>query len=36
MRGDMVETLQSDRLEVVYEGRDGYTRVWRAVASPSK
>jgi Dolichyl-phosphate-mannose-protein mannosyltransferase len=35
MRGDMLETLQSDRLEVVYEGRDGYTKVWRAVAPPS-
>jgi hypothetical protein len=31
MRGDMFETLQSDRLEVVYEGRDGFTKVWRAV-----
>jgi hypothetical protein len=31
MRGDMFEMLESDRLEVVYEGRDGYTKVWRAV-----
>jgi 4-amino-4-deoxy-L-arabinose transferase-like glycosyltransferase len=30
MRGDMDAVLHSDQFEVIYEGRDGLTQVWRA------
>lgn len=33
MRGDMDAVLHSDRFEVVYEGRDGLTQVWRATGA---
>ena len=31
MRGDIKDVLESDRMQVVYSGRDGVTKVWRAV-----
>ena len=35
MRGDMDAVLRSSQFEVIYEGRDGLTQVWRATeASP--
>lgn len=34
MRGDMDAVLHSKQFEVVYEGRDGLTQVWRATAAP--
>ncbi|WP_129775422.1 glycosyltransferase family 39 protein [Peristeroidobacter soli] len=34
MRGDMDPVLHSDQFEVVYEGRDGLTQVWRATGAP--
>jgi len=34
MRGDMDPVLRSEQFEVVYEGRDGLTRVWRATGAP--
>lgn len=33
MRGDMNGLMLSDRFVVVYSGRDGFTRVWQAVAA---
>lgn len=37
MRGDMDAVLHSSQFEVVYEGRDGLTQVWRATgALPSQ
>lgn len=35
MRGDMDAVLRSRQFEVIYEGRDGLTQVWRAVDSPA-
>jgi len=34
MRGDMDPVLRSEQFEVVYEGRDGLTQVWRATGAP--
>ncbi|MBL8270360.1 ArnT family glycosyltransferase [Steroidobacter sp.] len=34
MRGDMDAVLHSNQFEVVYEGRDGLTQVWRATGAP--
>lgn len=34
MRGDMDPVLHSKQFEVVYEGRDGLTKVWRATGAP--
>ncbi|GFE83940.1 hypothetical protein GCM10011487_59400 [Steroidobacter agaridevorans] len=34
MRGDMDPVLHSKQFEVVYEGRDGLTQVWRATGAP--
>jgi hypothetical protein len=34
MRGDMDEVLNSPQFEVIYEGRDGLTKVWRATGVP--
>lgn len=34
MRGDMDDVLHSRQFEVVYEGRDGLTQVWRATDAP--
>lgn len=34
MRGDMDPVLRSAQFEVVYEGRDGLTQVWRATGAP--
>jgi len=34
MRGDMDPVLRSEQFEVVYEGRDGLTKVWRATGAP--
>jgi hypothetical protein len=34
MRGDMDPVLHSQQFEVVYEGRDGLTKVWRATGAP--
>jgi hypothetical protein len=34
MRGDMDPVLHSNQFEVVYEGRDGLTQVWRATGAP--
>ena len=34
MRGDMDPVLHSQQFEVVYEGRDGLTQVWRATGAP--
>ncbi len=34
MRGDMDPVLHSKQFEVVYEGRDGLTQVWRATDAP--
>jgi hypothetical protein len=34
MRGDMDPVLRSKQFEVVYEGRDGLTQVWRATGAP--
>jgi hypothetical protein len=31
MRGDIDDVLDSDRVQVIYTGRDGVTKVWRAV-----
>jgi hypothetical protein len=37
MRGDMDAVLRSSQFEVIYEGRDGLTQVWRATeASPQR
>lgn len=37
MRGDMDPVLRSNQFEVIYEGRDGLTQVWRATgAAPSR
>jgi hypothetical protein len=37
MRGDMDPVLRSNQFEVIYEGRDGLTQVWRATgAAPSQ
>jgi hypothetical protein len=37
MRGDMEPVLRSAQFEVVYEGRDGLTQVWRATgAAPAQ
>ncbi len=37
MRGDMDPVLRSNQFEVVYQGRDGLTQVWRATgAAPSR
>jgi hypothetical protein len=35
MRGDMDAVLRSPRFEVIYHGRDGLTKVWRATSAPS-
>jgi hypothetical protein len=35
MRGDMDAVLHSEQFEVVYEGRDRLTRVWRATGTPT-
>ena len=35
MRGDMDAVLRSKQFEVIFEGRDGLTQVWRAVAPPA-
>ena len=35
MRGDMDAVLRSKQFEVIHEGRDGLTQVWRAVDVPS-
>jgi hypothetical protein len=34
MRGDMDAVLHSQQFQVVYEGRDGLTQVWRATGAP--
>jgi 4-amino-4-deoxy-L-arabinose transferase-like glycosyltransferase len=34
MRGDMDAVLRSKQFEVVYQGRDGLTQVWRATDAP--
>lgn len=34
MRGDMDPVLHSKQFEVIYEGRDGLTQVWRATGAP--
>jgi hypothetical protein len=34
MRGDMDPVLHSQQFEVVYQGRDGLTQVWRATGAP--
>lgn len=34
MRGDMDGVLHSEQFEVVYQGRDGLTQVWRATSAP--
>ncbi|WP_129644199.1 glycosyltransferase family 39 protein [Peristeroidobacter agariperforans] len=34
MRGDMDPVLHSNQFEVVYVGRDGLTKVWRATGAP--
>jgi hypothetical protein len=34
MRGDMDAVLHSQQFEVVYQGRDGLTQVWRATGAP--
>lgn len=34
MRGDMDDVLHSSRFEVIYQGRDGLTKVWRATGAP--
>lgn len=34
MRGDMDPVLHSKQFEVVYQGRDGLTQVWRATGAP--
>lgn len=34
MRGDMDPVLRSTQFEVVYQGRDGLTQVWRATGAP--
>lgn len=34
MRGDMDPVLHSQQFQVVYEGRDGLTQVWRATGAP--
>ncbi|HWK50708.1 MAG TPA: glycosyltransferase family 39 protein, partial [Steroidobacter sp.] len=34
MRGDMDPVLRSNQFEVVYQGRDGLTQVWRATGAP--
>lgn len=34
MRGDMDAVLRSGQFEVIYQGRDGVTRVWRATGAP--
>lgn len=34
MRGDMDGVLRSAQFEVIYEGRDGLTKVWRATGAP--
>jgi hypothetical protein len=34
MRGDMDAVLRSNQFEVVYQGRDGLTQVWRAIDAP--
>jgi hypothetical protein len=36
MRGDMDAVLRSTQFEVVYQGRDGLTQVWRATDAPSQ
>lgn len=36
MRGDMDAVLRSKQFEVVYQGRDGLTQVWRATDAPSQ
>lgn len=33
MRGDMDAVLRSDQFEVIYQGRDGLTQVWRATGA---
>lgn len=35
MRGDMAPVLRSEQFQVVYEGRDGLTQVWRATGAPA-
>jgi hypothetical protein len=35
MRGDMDAVLHSEQFTVVYEGRDGLTKVWRATEAPA-
>jgi hypothetical protein len=34
MRGDMDGVLRSQQLEIIYEGRDRLTKVWRATGAP--
>jgi hypothetical protein len=35
MRGDMDRVLRSEQFQVIYEGRDGLTQVWRATGEPT-